>query len=215
MRTRTILAALALATTTQLGTETASAEPAPVQRFLRGPWFRPSASTLRISPPRGGHVILHRDGKPARWFLQPAAIQVEPGVTYAVTAVRGDEVLFDSGVVARAGILDLVWTDETSTPTVNFHPSAVLNPFAVGLVPIGAVPVQDLRAPISEPGFQLMLDDLQGTFDDGQRWSALQRYTDAWLFTDEQIDGIVRSFAFPMFQRSAALLLERRRVTSR
>jgi len=30
--------------------------------------------------------MLHRDGKPVRWFLQPAAIRVEPGVTYALTA---------------------------------------------------------------------------------------------------------------------------------
>jgi hypothetical protein len=147
--------------------------------------------------------------------LQAAAVQVEPGVTYAVTAVRDDQVLFDSGVVARAGILDLVWAGDEAEPRVNFHPPAAANPFAIGLVPIGAVPVQELRAPMNDYGFQLMLDDIQRNLDDGARWVALQRYTDAWVFTDAQIESVVRSFTFPMFQRSAWQLLDRRRAGPR
>ncbi len=189
----------------------AGADTGPVQSFLRGPFFPPGDSTLRIVPPRGGHVMLHRSGKPVRWFMTPMALRVEPGVTYAVTAVRDEKVVFDSGVVARAGILDLVWT-ESDSPVVSFHAPVVTNPFAVGLVPIGTVPVQALRAPMSENGASLMLDELQTQMDDQARWLAFTHYTEQWLFTDAQIEVIVASFQWPMFQRAASQLLERRRV---
>lgn len=190
----------------------AVANPGPVQSFLRGPYFQPSAATLRIFPPSGGHVMLHRDGKPVRWFINPSALTVEPGVTYAVTAVRDDKVIFDSGVVARAGILDLSWDQGRDAPSVAFHLPFATNPFNVGLVPIGTVPVQALRTPIGENGCSLMLDDLQTQLNDQARWIAFTRYTQQWLFTDAQIRAIVSSFQWPVFQQSAGQLLERRRI---
>lgn len=183
-----------------------------VQRYLRGPFFQPSAATLRIQPPPGGHAILHRNGKPVRWFMIPAAVQVEPGATYALTAVRGDQVIFDTGIMARPGVLDVVWGAASDAPQVAFQPPAVLNPFGVGLVPIGAAPVQSLRSPIGDNGFALMLDDLQTQLDDASRWMAFTRYTQQWLFTEDQIRAVVDSFRWPYFREQAHQILQRRRV---
>jgi hypothetical protein len=193
---------------------TARAEAGPVQRFLRGPYFPVAASTLRIVPPPGGHVMLHRDGKPVRWFMVPSAISVEPGIPYAVTAVRDDRVVFDSGIVARPGILDLAWS-EADTPNVAYHSPVVANPFAVGLVPIGAASPAALRLPLGENGVSLMLDDLQLQPNDQARWVAFNRYAQQWLFTDAQIEAVVASFQWPMFRTSAWQLLQRRRSETR
>lgn len=205
------VAVCALSTVSPAGAE---GPVSPLQRLLRGPWFPAASSLLRVTPPRGGHVMLHREGKVSRWFLQPAIIRVEPGVTYGVTAIRDGSVLSDSGLVARPGMLDVNWASLDGAPIVAFHPPAAANPFAVGLVPVGAAPVAALRTPISDGGFQLMLDDIQRQPDDANRWAAMQRYTDTWLFSDSQVHHVVASFVFPMYRYSARQLLDRRRVTT-
>lgn len=190
----------------------ASAEIGPVQRFLRGPLLPARSSALRIVPPAGGHVLLHREGKPARWFLQPGLVTVEPGVPYAITAVRDGEVLFDSGVVARPGLLSLTWEESATAPRVSFQPPVAWNPLAAGLFPASAVPMQALRSPIGSVGFASLLDELQSQPDEPSRWLRLVRYADGFLFTDEQIRTLVGSFAFPLYRGYASVLLARRRI---
>jgi hypothetical protein len=154
---------------------------------------------------------LHREGKTARWFLQPGIVAVKPGVNYAVTAVRDGEVLFDSGVVAQPGVLDLVWGDADPAPSVSFHPAVALDPFGVGLVPAGALPAQSLRYPVSDAAFARLLDELQARPDEPSRWFTLVRYADGLWFDDAQIETLIGSFAFPLYRSYAATLLERRR----
>src|SRR2546429_2606357 len=94
----------------------ASAETGAVHDFLRGPLISPAAATLHIVPPAGGQVMLHRNGKAARWFVQPGFIQVQPGVTYELTGVRNNTVVFNSGLVARPGMMDVVWGGASDAP---------------------------------------------------------------------------------------------------
>lgn len=199
--------ALGLLTTPSL----AVAETGAVHNFLRGPIINPVASTLRIVPPQGGQVMLHRAGKAARWFVQPGLVQVEPGATYELTAVRNNAVVFNSGIVARAGVLDVAWSNDSDTPSVKYHAPAVANPFAIGLVPFNAVPLAALRTPIPADGFGLMLDEVQMQLHDYTRWIALNRYLQQYLFSDAQIAELVASFDSERYQTAAARLLARRR----
>ena len=181
-----------------------------VQSFLQRKYAQPLDSIIRITPPIGGYAILHREGKPVRWIMIPTAIRVEPWITYTLTAVINENIVFNSGIVARIGTLDICWL-ESNNPIVHFYPPIVTNPFAIGLVPIGSASIQTLRAPIGNNGFLLMLDELQVQMDDRARWIILVNYTKQWLFTIEQANMIISSFQYMVFRRSAAQLLEQRR----
>lgn len=187
-----------------------NADPGSVQLFLQRQYAQPIDSIIRITPPNGGYVMLHREGKPVRWIAIPTAIRVESWITYTLTAVINGNIVFNSGIVARIGILDVYWL-ESNNPIVHFYPPIVTNPFAIGLVPIGSASIQTLRAPIGNNGFLLMLDELQVQMDDRARWVILMYYTKQWLFTIEQANMIISSFQYAVFRRSAAQLLEQRR----
>ncbi len=212
MKTTKLFAQLAVALGLLAAPSVASAETGAVHAFLRGPLINPASATLRIIPPSGGQVMLHRDGKAARWFVQPGLIQVEPGVTYEITAVRNNTVVFNSGLVARAGMTDVVWNNLSDTPDLTYHAPVVVNPFGMGLVPFNAVSVAALRTPVTSEQFQAMLDDVQAQLNDQLRWMALSRYTQGFLFDDAQIQQVIDSFDTPRYQAATARLLARRRV---
>jgi hypothetical protein len=214
MKTTRFCSQLAVALGLLTAPSLASAETGAVHAFLRGPFNHPASSTLHIVPPEGGQVMLHRDGKAARWFVAPGFVEVEPGVPYEVAAVRNNAIVFTSGVVARAGMLELVWTNASDAPNVDYRAPVVANPFAVGLVPIHAVPAAALRTAMTNEAFELMLDDLQLQLNDRRRWLALGRYREGWLFNDEQVHDVIASFNTGRYQAAAARFLARRRVAS-
>ncbi len=210
MKTFKLLAPLAAVLGLLAAPSVASADTGAVHNFLRGPIINPAAATLRIVPPSGGQVMLHREGKAARWFVQTGLVQVEPGVTYEITAVRNNAVVFNSGIVARPGVTDIVWNNLTDAPDLTYHAPMVVNPFGMGLVPFNAVSVQALRTPVTAEQFSAMLDDVQAQLNDHLRWLALSRYTQGLLFNDEQIQGVVDSFDTPRYPAAVARLLARR-----
>jgi hypothetical protein len=156
--------------------------------------------------------MLQRAGKAARWFVQPGVIQIEPGVTYDISAVRDNTIVFRSGIMAQPGLMDVVWTEASDTPRLQYHAPAVVNPLGMGLVSHAAVPAAALRTAVSADALDAMLDDLQTKHNDFMRWNSLNRYAQRFWFTDAQIDQIVLSFDGPRYQNAAARLLARRRL---
>jgi hypothetical protein len=107
------LAALALPVSAMAG---------PVHDALRGDRLPPAGEALvNVVPPRGGSVMLYRDGKVAGWFLRPGAARVVPGATYGVMAMRGTHVLFHAGLTANPGLTELVWT-HGDRPSIGYVP---------------------------------------------------------------------------------------------
>jgi hypothetical protein len=88
-----------------------NADPGSVQLFLQQQYAQPIDSIIRITPPNGGYVMLHREGKPVRWIAIPTAIRVESWITYTLTAVINGNIIFNSGVVAR---ICLLYTSDTA-----------------------------------------------------------------------------------------------------
>src|SRR5438105_3433289 len=77
MKALKLFAPLAVALGLMAAPSVASAQDAgAVHSFLRGPLINPAAATLHIVPPAGGQVMIHRDGKAARWFVQPGLLTV-------------------------------------------------------------------------------------------------------------------------------------------
>lgn len=90
---------------------------------LNGPRLDPMAATARIVPPRGGTVMLYRDGKMKGWFTQASYAKLEPGRVYGVVATRGSSMLFNAGIIARPGLTEVVWEGSNKAPSIAFTPA--------------------------------------------------------------------------------------------
>jgi hypothetical protein len=94
----------------------------PVHDALAGSVLDPMATTLKVVPPRGGAVMVYRNGKLKSWFLQPGLVTVQPGHVYGVMASRGSYMLFNAGIMMRDGFTELSWQDGNNTPAMAYYP---------------------------------------------------------------------------------------------
>lgn len=98
-------------------------------RAVAGTPFDPLATTVRVVPPKGGTVMLYRNGGVRGWWMHPSAITVRPGQVYGLVATRGTQVLFNAAMVFRPGYTDVVWTTE-QVPRIAYSPAWNYNPYA-------------------------------------------------------------------------------------
>ena len=100
----------------------ALAQTGPVHQVLAGTVFDPAATNLRIVPPKGGMVLVYRDGKAVGWLMRAGYLTVKPNRLYGVVATRGTTMLFNAGLMVRPGLTELVWKGD-STPQMSYLPS--------------------------------------------------------------------------------------------
>jgi len=116
----------------------ASAQPAPsyggpqvlpgkVPGPLRGTPADPAATTLHLTPPRGGMVMLHRKNKTLQWYTTSAMVTLQPGVAYGITATRGGTMLFNQRIVLQPGVTQLSWSPG-GAPALSYRPAFTARP---------------------------------------------------------------------------------------
>ncbi len=101
--------------------------PGKVAGPLQGTPADPSATTLHITPPRGGMVMLHRNNKTLQWYTTSALVTLQPGVAYGVTATRGGTMLFNQRIVLQPGVTQLSWS-ANGTPALSYRPAFSAQP---------------------------------------------------------------------------------------
>jgi hypothetical protein len=114
----------ALALTPMLLAADALAQSGPVNQFLTGGTIDPMATTLKVVPPEGGMVMVHRDGKAVAWLMQAGYVRLKPNREYGIVATRGTSMLFNGGLYARPGLTQFRWTS-SDTPEVSYQPAVI------------------------------------------------------------------------------------------
>lgn len=92
------------------------------ERTVEGTPFDPRESSLWITPPQGGTVLVYQDGDTKGWFIHSGAITVTPHQVYGILATRGTSVIFHSALLVRPGVTSLSWNDGSRSPTLAFQP---------------------------------------------------------------------------------------------
>lgn len=96
--------------------------PGKVPGPLRGTPADPRATTLHVTPPRGGMVMLHRNNRMLQWYTSSAMVTLQPGVTYGITATRGGTMLFNQRVILQPGVTQLSWSSN-GAPALSYRPA--------------------------------------------------------------------------------------------
>ncbi|MSP25865.1 MAG: hypothetical protein EXR75_12035, partial [Myxococcales bacterium] len=214
--------ALAIVTAPSL----ALAEHGTVASLVRGPAFNPGAPTLTIAPPRGGYVMLSRDGALLGWYLQPAVASLEAGATYTLVAVRGTAMLGTVGIVAQPGVTEIAWRGMSDQPALAYHPPVYYAPaYGYGsqggygsqygdAAPYGnayahaAGPVAPNRvAVIADHDFDNLIEGLESRATDRARFGLLRRHARRFWFEPAQAERLLIEFGSAHYRRAAARLL--------
>jgi hypothetical protein len=171
----------------------AEAQVGPVHAALRGTVLDPQATTLSIVPPRGGQVVLYRDGQAKGWWLQPGIVTVVPNQAYGVIAVRGTEVLFNAAIIARPGTTVVSWENGGSLPSIVYQPPYWMVPSPLG--PAGHVGADAYHRParhhISSARYRSMLARMDSEPTDQGRLAILRAHAKRYDFSAGQARAIV------------------------
>jgi len=191
------------------GSAGAFAQTGPVHASLRGTVLDPQATTVRVVPPRGAHVMLYRNGKVVGWWMHTGMANVTPGRTYGIIATRGTRVLFNAGLVARRGLTDIVWKSGSDVPHIAYHPVRQ-RPAYVGVShsPHGhhgsSGPV---AIAISSVRYRQLVRHMRAKRFDRDRLAVLKRYVRSYKFNTWQARQLVRSFRSSRYKQAAARTL--------
>ncbi len=205
-----LIAALAVSFAALLTAPEASAS-GPVNQLLTGGLIDPYATTLRVVPPQGGMVVLHRNGAAVAWFMQPGLVNLSPNQIYTLTATRGQTMLFNANLLMRRGYTQAVW-GRSNQPQLSFQPTLAAYPMAgAPRVPASAGVSQpapgaasaDGRARLPRHRHSALLAELGALETDQARWRMMKRYDKSYALSAVQKRGIVGTFESASYRRSA------------
>lgn len=183
----------------------------PVNDFLRADRLPPvGQATVRVVPPRGGSVMLYRDGKVAGFFMRPGFANVEAGQPYGVMAMRGTFQVFHAGILVHPGLTELVWEDGANAPTIGYLP-----PPRIPATRVHAVGHSQGRtrgyahhssARSSSPG---LVRQLRSQPNDSRRLSALKRHLMRERLSSKDAAAALRTFQSKSYRDAAARMIRK------
>jgi hypothetical protein len=218
-----ILWQLAIASALLFAPAVASAQQGgPVNDFLTGGTIDPMATMLKVSPPPGGMVMVHRNGKQVAWMTHSGYVRLKPNREYVVTATRGTSLLYNVRLYARPGLTKLRFGEDGEprvsyqapyvygAPPVHAHPlprtpahraptrHAPAKRAPVTVAPTKHAPVNVApapRTPASKATFKQIVARIEKLDSDRERLAAMKSYGKRYTFTRLQIARLMREVA--------------------